>query len=1379
MKKISKFTKVLIAFMIGITSVSSLYSNVVANENENIPQIRSDVEYSDDKTKASINFDLSDVDTTMYEIVAIKDDLGVQVDLSNPTYEANENGTFNFNVSYIKKINKAGDSEENASDDGYEKLDTTISVEVDNIQSVQKEKSDQVSTDVMTKLVTPFSSGGLSEAFKISKSEDTNSPFINGNTISFSKYTAGLVNSKFTLDFSRSFVIEGTFTAAEADGVSFALHTNPNKEVTAGHIMYNTGMVDKNLYTVERQNGYTLSNINQSQMPNGLLWNAMFTLDSAYSTSAFGNGVYGYYMKGTTHSVLKPISGESYERNVVGGSNAKDFKMNFVCTNPETGDGQLTVSIGGFQRIYSIGGKTVFGSDYKNVYFAMSSWVPEVHPDGTSTPVGTASLTFNSTYYTDWPPTHDATSFWADRNKDGIFETQVNTTTSFAYPNETIQVKHELTTVSSTALATINANTRIEQLKDSEGNLFTGNNPKSNGTSITNNVNAYNTTDISNNLVVPLSASNVNSGKTAFTYEMTAPDVGNGQTTITEVATFGQMPFDPITSTSAQFKVVGRPTLNVGVEKVFIEYGSATINLRDGLKGKTYDGSSLLSLASDPTNLKLTYSPTTAINTSSPGTYVVSYTLKDTRTNLTETKAKTYVVLDKGWEVSPDKTKAINAKDAFIKVSEAKALANKEALITVNDAKVTSTDGSNPTPVVTASDFTTIKAGKLGSYNVTYSYGSGTSAVSKTVKVTVIADDAKTNGENSLNAENVTLTLTQANGLANKDALLDATKAVVTKADGTTDKPKLSDTEYALVKNATAAKTVTLNYSYGSGATLVEKSVVVTITDDGSQTSVNAKDAIIKVSEAQALANKEALINVNSATATAGGTSVTPVVTASDFTTIKAGTLGTYNVTYSYGSGATLKSTTVKVTVVADENEISNDRSNALSAKDAFIKVSEAKALANKEALITVNDAKVTSADGSNPTPVVTAMTFTTIKLGTLGSYNVTYSYGSGASAVSKTVKVTVIADDAKTNGENSLNAENVTLTLTQANGLANKDALLDATKAVVTKVDGTTDKPKLSDTEYALVKNATTAKTVTLNYSYGSGATLVEKSVVVTITDDGSQTSVNAKDAIIKVSEAQALANKEALINVNSATATAGGTSVTPVVTASDFTTIKAGTLGSYNVTYSYGSGTGLKSTTVKVTVVADENEISNDRSNALSAKDAFISVAEAKALANKEALITVNDAKVTSADGSNPTPVVTAMTFTTIKAGTLGSYNVTYSYGSGASAVSKTVKVTVKDSIEENPTNKERIGANDFAISKEEVAGLNNAKVIDLAKAEASSTVDGSKVAITVVDYSAVKAAKGTYNVTFATAKGTSITVKATVKDESITDPKNEEQI
>lgn len=88
--------------------------------------------------------------------------------------------------------------------------------------------------------------------------------------------------------------------------------------------------------------------------------------------------------------------------------------------------------------------------------------------------------------------------------------------------------------------------------------------------------------------------------------------------------------------------------------------------------------------------------------------------------------------------------------------------------------------------------------------------------------------------------------------------------------------------------------------------------------------------------------------------------------------------------------------------------------------------------------------------------------------------------------------------------------------------------------------------------------------------------------------------------------------------------------------------------------------------------------------------------------------------------------------------------------------------------EKVKKNEGNDETITANDFNLSAKRISKMTTAKWVEKADAQAWVTSNGDKVAVTKVDASKVKTKEGEYDITFSTAKGTSITVKVSIKDE-----------
>lgn len=96
------------------------------------------------------------------------------------------------------------------------------------------------------------------------------------------------------------------------------------------------------------------------------------------------------------------------------------------------------------------------------------------------------------------------------------------------------------------------------------------------------------------------------------------------------------------------------------------------------------------------------------------------------------------------------------------------------------------------------------------------------------------------------------------------------------------------------------------------------------------------------------------------------------------------------------------------------------------------------------------------------------------------------------------------------------------------------------------------------------------------------------------------------------------------------------------------------------------------------------------------------------------------------------------------------------------------KNINVIYKgDTVKEDETRGEGISAGDFSILAREVKNLTSKKIKEKARAMAWSLSTGSPIEITTVDES-ISTDAGSYNVTFSTKKGTSVTVKCQVEEQ-----------
>lgn len=292
-----------------------------------------------------------------------------------------------------------------------------------------------------------------------------------------------------------------------------------------------------------------------------------------------------------------------------------------------------------------------------------------------------------------------------------------------------------------------------------------------------------------------------------------------------------------------------------------------------------------------------------------------------------------------------------------------------------------------------------------------------------------------------------------------------------------------------------------MTYAYTQASESLSTTVKLNVIEDDSIISPNqdfaifAKSGIIQQSDAQALLNRNELIPYNKATVTlSDGTSDTPVVTATSRLAIRAGILGTYPVTYSYGSGSNETSKTVNLRVVPD-GEVSPEKDFILYASDGFISQDEAKAITAQKDLIPYNNASVILSDGSDAVPGVSTTSYADIKMGKLGTYKVTYRYGSGSNQVSKTVNLIVHNGTVSPEKNFVLSASDGLISQSEAKTLSATSQLIPFNKASVAKKDGTTDVPTVTMLPFDWLATTSGIKgSYPVLYSYGSGVTKYKK---------------------------------------------------------------------------------------------------------------------------------------------------------------------------------------------------------------------------------------------------------------------------------------------
>ncbi|TLG71749.1 immunoglobulin-like domain-containing protein [Culicoidibacter larvae] len=331
-----------------------------------------------------------------------------------------------------------------------------------------------------------------------------------------------------------------------------------------------------------------------------------------------------------------------------------------------------------------------------------------------------------------------------------------------------------------------------------------------------------------------------------------------------------------------------------------------------------------------------------------------------------------------------------------------------------------------------------------------------------------------------------------------------------------------------------------------------------------------------------------------------------------------------------------------------------------------------------------------------------------------------------------------IVADDFKLT-----EAEAAALTVTQAESLAGAKAWStdDGTDVTITNTD--------------ISQVQATKGVYDVVFATAKGTTITVKAVVGYVNPPvvGDNESIIADDFNLTSAEAAALTPVQA-VQLAGAKAWEHQTGADVVITTIDISKVQA-TKGVYDVTFATAKGTTIA---VKAVVDYVNPPVVGDNESII-ADDFILTIDEAATLTTDKA-VTFASAKAWE-HVSGQDVAITTVDISSVQA-TKGVYDVVFATTKGTSI---TVKAIVDYTLPPVAGDNESIIADNFHLTEAEAATLTEAEAVTLAAAKAWEHQTGASVTITTVDISAVQATKGVYDVVFATAKGTDITVKAIV--------------
>lgn len=273
---------IMVAFVMLLGSLD--FNNAVKAMEMEKSFISTTVSYNDEKTLASIRFDMESVDKDQYSIISIisgKDgkvvydtnEVSDEIKSVLPTYNAIENGSYYFTVKYSNKKNDKREIVSETTSESGTNQEEKIKVDVTGIKEIQddiklKEESNLIS-ETSKKASGDVNENKTAEIFDVSRTDNANSKGVNlknsfnlsgvamnedasssinindtyysinpVNKIEFGKLSETnyirqtiALTSKFAVDYKKDFVIEGKANiSGNPEGFAVAFHNDKNYE---------------------------------------------------------------------------------------------------------------------------------------------------------------------------------------------------------------------------------------------------------------------------------------------------------------------------------------------------------------------------------------------------------------------------------------------------------------------------------------------------------------------------------------------------------------------------------------------------------------------------------------------------------------------------------------------------------------------------------------------------------------------------------------------------------------------------------------------------------------------------------------------------------------------------------------------------------------------------------------------------------------------------------------------------------------------------------------------------------------------------------------------------------------------------------------------
>ncbi|MDF9837800.1 immunoglobulin-like domain-containing protein [Breznakia sp. PFB2-8] len=676
--------------------------------------------------------------------------------------------------------------------------------------------------------------------------------------------------------------------------------------------------------------------------------------------------------------------------------------------------------------------------------------------------------------------------------------------------------------------------------------------------------------------------------------------------------------------------------------------------------------------------------------TAAKGDYTATFYVDEEKATKVTVKIK---VIDKDVIEHGDKY-TIGANNLVMTLDEAKAISDNTKLIELSKAEAFKRkDMSAGTVKLETTDFTAAK----GDYTATF-YVDEEKATKVTIKIKVKDGNVIEHGDKyTLVANNLVMTLDEAKAISDNTKLIELSKAEAFKRkDMSVGTVKLETTNFTAAKGNYTA-TFYVDEEKDTKATIKIKVIDKDVIEHGDKYTIGANNLVMTLDEAKAITDNTKLIELSKAVAinrddmSAG----TVKLETTNFTAAK----GDYTATFYVDEEKATKAT-IKIKVI-DKDVIEHGDEYTIGANNLVMTLDEAKAISDNTKLIELSKAEAFKRkDMSAGTVKLETTNFKAAK----GDYTATF-YVDEEKATKATIKIKVIDKDVIEHGdEYTIGANNLVMTLEEAEAIKNNNELIKLSKAEAFKrKDMSAGTVKLETTNFKAAEGDYTA-TFYVDEEKDTKATIKIKVKDGNVIEHGDEYTIVANNLVMTLAEAEAISDNTKLIELSKAEAfkrkdmSAG----TVKLETTDFKAAE----GDYTATFYVDEEKDTKAT-IKIKVKAKDVIVKGDKYY-IGANHITINSHTAETITNDQ-LIALTEAEAwLKKDLSSAKVEVESHNVI----GEAGVYQVTFHV-----VKEPTTKVTVNVNVTKTALD---ITAKDFTISHAEASNMNEAKVLELSEAD-----------------------------------------------------------